>query len=55
MDYQIINVEKLSTLVRHEQPNSFSANWYGCVDVMVRHLLTDKGSVIADEIDKQLS
>jgi len=56
MDYQIINVEKDS--VRWFDTNSLILSvptGMDGVDVMVRHLLTDKGSVIADEIDKQLS
>lgn len=56
VDYQVLKVNDDS--VRWYDTNSLilsvPAGMDG-VDVMVRHLLTDKGSVIADEIDKQLS
>lgn len=56
VDYQILKVSEDS--VRWFDTNSLVLSvpvGMDGVDVMVRHLLTDKGSIIADEIDKQLS
>lgn len=56
VDYKVLNV--LEDSVRWFDTNSLivsvPAGMDG-VDVMVRHLLTDKGSIIAEEIDRQLT
>lgn len=56
VDYQILRVSPDS--VRWYDTNSLilsvPAGMDG-IDVMVRHLLTDKGSVVAEEIDRQLN